>query len=84
VNASKTYVIRGSAKLGGGMSLTKDGPGLLLLNNGSGSYANEFTGPVTINGGTLRVGYSVPAPACTRRWAAHWAPPSSMMAARST
>jgi fibronectin-binding autotransporter adhesin len=50
VNASAlNYNLGGSGKISGPTSLTKSGTGTLTITN-----ANDFTGPVTINAGTLR------------------------------
>lgn len=51
LNASADYVFAGAGKLSGAMSLTKSGAGSLMISN-----ANDFTGPVTITGGTLLAG----------------------------
>ena len=51
VTTSNTYTFAGSGKLSGATGLTKNGPGLLAISN-----ANDFTGNVYVNAGTLRVG----------------------------
>ena len=51
VNASNNYTFAGAGKLSGATGLTKRGAGSLIISN-----ANDFAGPVTINGGILRVG----------------------------
>lgn len=52
------YTFGGNAKLAGPMNLTKSGPGVLILNNGGQNFGNEFTGIITIAGGTVRAGYA--------------------------
>ncbi len=49
VNASKNFTFAGTGNLTGTMSLTKQGSGSLLLNT-----ANDFTGPVNIDGGIVK------------------------------
>jgi autotransporter-associated beta strand protein len=51
VNTTNTYAFAGSGKLSGAASLTKTGAGSLVISN-----ANDFTGSVIVNGGTLKVG----------------------------
>src|SRR5204863_1081851 len=54
VNSSGlNYNLGGGGKISGPTSLTKSGTGTLTITN-----ANDFTGPVTINGGTLRAANS--------------------------
>ena len=52
-NSSLAYTFNGSGKIGGAISLNKQGAGTLVLDN---SGVNDFTGGVTIGGGTLQVG----------------------------
>ena len=49
INAAKPYTFTGPGKLTGPMSLTKFDDGGLIL-----SMANDFTGAITMNGGTLK------------------------------
>jgi autotransporter-associated beta strand protein len=49
INAAKTYTFAGPGKFTGPMSLTKFDDGGLILSN-----ANDFTGPIIMNGGTLK------------------------------
>lgn len=51
VNGSSNYTFAGSGKLSEATGITKNGTGTLLVNN-----ANDFTGQVLINEGTLRAG----------------------------
>jgi fibronectin-binding autotransporter adhesin len=53
VNATNNYNFAGSGKLSGATSLTKSGLGTLAVSN-----ANDFTGPVVVNAGVLKVGNS--------------------------
>ena len=50
-NESASYTISGPGKISGPASILKNGGGTLTL-----SSANDFTGPVTVNAGTLIVG----------------------------
>ncbi len=50
-NTSANYVFSGSGKITGLTGVTKAGSGTLILNDAN----NDFTGPVTVNGGTLGV-----------------------------
>ncbi len=50
VNATNTYTLAGAGKISGVASLTKSGAGVLTV-----STTNDFTGPVAIAGGTLKV-----------------------------
>ena len=51
VNSStRDYAFGGSGRIGGGASIVKNGTSTLAISN-----ANDFTGPVTVNGGTLRL-----------------------------
>ncbi len=52
-NNSLAYTFNGSGKIGGAISLNKQGAGTLVLDN---SGVNDFTGGVAIGGGTLQVG----------------------------
>ncbi len=52
-NSSKTYVFTGPNKITGTTSLNKNGNGLVILTN---SGANDFSGAVNLNAGTLRLG----------------------------
>jgi len=52
-NSALNYTFNGSGSLGGPSGLAKAGSGTLVLDN---SGANNFSGGVTINGGTLQVG----------------------------
>jgi autotransporter-associated beta strand protein len=52
-NSAKTFALVGPGSLTGLMALTKQGPGTLVLDNVG---SNDFTGGVTIGGGTLQVG----------------------------
>lgn len=51
VSSANNYTFAGSGSLGGVMSLTKTGTGIL-----SNNTANSFSGTVAINGGVLRAG----------------------------
>ncbi len=51
--AARLYSISGGGKITGGTGLTKTGTGLLFLGNN-----NDFLGPVSVTGGTLRLGNS--------------------------
>jgi autotransporter-associated beta strand protein len=51
-NSTKNYFLYGSGKITGNTGLTKSGSGVLAIANNAG---HTFTGPVTINGGTLMV-----------------------------
>jgi autotransporter-associated beta strand protein len=50
-NNSANYSFSGSGKITGLTGLTKTGTGMLAITDGN----NDFTGPVTVNGGTLAV-----------------------------
>jgi fibronectin-binding autotransporter adhesin len=50
-NNTANYVFSGSGKITGSTGLTKAGSALLAITDGN----NDFTGPVTVNGGTLAV-----------------------------
>jgi autotransporter-associated beta strand protein len=50
------YTFNGSSKITGQTGLAKSGSGKLILNNGSASNMNDFTGPITINAGILQIG----------------------------
>jgi autotransporter-associated beta strand protein len=52
-NDTRTYTFTGAGKISGPTSLTKDGPGTLIIAN---SGMNDFFGPVSINAGTIQVG----------------------------
>lgn len=52
-NDTRTYTFTGTGKISGPASLTKDGPGTLILAN---SGTNDFFGPVNVNAGTVQVG----------------------------
>lgn len=52
-NDALTYTFTGAGRISGPASLTKDGPGTLILAN---SGTNNFFGPSTINAGTVQVG----------------------------
>jgi fibronectin-binding autotransporter adhesin len=52
-NTNKTYVFNGPGSLSGTTPLVKSGGGLVILTN---SGVNDFSGAITINGGTLRLG----------------------------
>jgi autotransporter-associated beta strand protein len=52
-NTARTYTFGDSGALSGGMVLRKQGPGILVLAH---EGLNDFTGGVTIDGGTLQVG----------------------------
>lgn len=52
-NNALNYTFDGTGKIGGGISLIKQGTGTLTLDN---SGINDFTGGVTIGNGTLQVG----------------------------
>jgi autotransporter-associated beta strand protein len=52
-NDTRTYTFTGAGKISGPTTLTKDGPGTLILAN---SGTNDFFGPVSINTGTVQVG----------------------------
>ena len=52
-NSALTYTFTGGGKIGGAISLLKQGAGTLVLDN---SGINDFTGGTTIAGGTLQVG----------------------------
>ena len=56
VNATKDYAFGGSGSLTGSMSLAKSGSGKLTL-----STANNFTGGVTVTGGTLALTHATAA-----------------------
>ncbi len=49
-NSTKSYTFNGSGHLSGGTGLTKAGSGTLTVAN---DVANDFSGPIAINGGTL-------------------------------
>jgi fibronectin-binding autotransporter adhesin len=51
VNSTQNYVFAGTGKITGGTSLTKAGSGSLTINT-----SNDFTGPITINGGKIILG----------------------------
>ncbi|HWX21540.1 MAG TPA: autotransporter-associated beta strand repeat-containing protein [Candidatus Binatia bacterium] len=53
VNATTNYYFTGSGKLSGNASLTKNGSGTLYITNTGG---NDFTGPITVNAGILKLG----------------------------
>jgi autotransporter-associated beta strand protein len=55
-NDQKTYTFTGPGKLTGATSLTKNGPGTLIL---AGSTTFDHTGGTTINAGTLEIGDGV-------------------------
>jgi fibronectin-binding autotransporter adhesin len=52
-NTSPAYTFNGSGSIGGSTSLLKQGSGTLIVDN---SGNNNFSGGVTISGGTLQVG----------------------------
>ncbi len=52
-NSALTYTFTGIGKLSGPAELTKEGNGILILNN---SAVNEFFGTIAINAGTVQVG----------------------------
>jgi autotransporter-associated beta strand protein len=52
-NDAAIYFFEGPGKISGPTGLTKEGTGLLVLNN---SGTNDFFGPFTINAGTVQVG----------------------------
>jgi autotransporter-associated beta strand protein len=52
-NEAATYTFTGTGKISGPTGLTKDGAGMLILDN---SGTNDFFGPFTINAGTVQVG----------------------------
>jgi autotransporter-associated beta strand protein len=52
-NNAVAYTFGGAGKLSGNGGLTKQGPGTLILAN---SGANDFSGGITISGGTLQIG----------------------------
>ena len=52
-NSSKAYFFGGDGKISGETSLNKNGDGLVILTN---SGANDFSGVININDGTLRLG----------------------------
>ena len=52
-NETATYTFSGPGKISGPTGLTKDGAGVLILNN---SGTNDFFGPLTINAGGVQVG----------------------------
>ncbi len=52
-NNALNYTFNGSGKIDGGISLTKQGTGTLVLDN---TGINDFTGGVTIGNGTLQIG----------------------------
>ncbi len=53
-NTNKTYTFTGSGYLSGSFGgLVKQGPGTLIIDNGG---ANDFTGGLIINGGTVQIG----------------------------
>ena len=52
-NNTKTYGLAGGGILSGETPLTKDGSGTLYITN---TGLNDFTGPISINSGTVRVG----------------------------
>jgi autotransporter-associated beta strand protein len=56
VNAGKDYTFSGPSKITGATGLSKSGSGTLILANGSGGTTNDFSGPITINGGILQIG----------------------------
>ena len=54
VNSStRNYLLGGSGRISGGASIVKSGTSTLAISN-----ANDFTGPVTVNAGTLRLANS--------------------------
>jgi fibronectin-binding autotransporter adhesin len=53
VSSASNYTFSGYYKITGTTGITKSGNGTLIINNSS---ANDFTGTVTINNGTLQVG----------------------------
>jgi fibronectin-binding autotransporter adhesin len=53
VTVSGAYTFAGPGKISGPTGLTKEGAGVLILNN---SGTNDFFGPFVINGGTVQVG----------------------------
>jgi autotransporter-associated beta strand protein len=57
-NTNKNYTLSQtvSGALGGFASLTKNGPGLLVIGSSSGGFANYFTGPINLNQGILQIG----------------------------
>src|SRR6185437_723622 len=55
VNSGTNYTFYGSGSISRSASIVKDGSGTLTISN-----ANTFTGTVTINAGTLRVGVNMP------------------------
>jgi fibronectin-binding autotransporter adhesin len=52
-NTSPAYTLNGSGSIGGSSSLLKQGSGTLIVDN---SGINNFSGGITISGGTLQVG----------------------------
>ena len=52
-NNALNYTFNGSGKIGGGISLNKQGTGTLVLDN---TGVNDFTGGVNIGNGTLQIG----------------------------
>ncbi|HVM51512.1 MAG TPA: autotransporter-associated beta strand repeat-containing protein [Candidatus Acidoferrum sp.] len=50
-NSAVNYAFSGSGKITGGTGITKSGTGILAFTDGN----NDFTGPVTVTGGTLAV-----------------------------
>ena len=53
VSSTNGYTFSGTGKITGGTGLTKSGTNVLTISNSGG---NDFTGNVTINAGTLKVG----------------------------
>ncbi len=51
-NSTKDYTVSGAGKISGSASLTKTGTGKVIIANTGG---NDFTGLVTINGGSLQL-----------------------------
>ena len=52
-NRAKLFTFADAGNFTGAMTLTKNGPGTLILDN---SGSNDFTGGVVISGGTLQIG----------------------------
>jgi fibronectin-binding autotransporter adhesin len=61
VSASSNYVFQGAGKISGATGVTKSGPGTLTLGG-----TNDFTGPLTINGGTVKAGVNPQLPVGAR------------------
>ena len=52
----KNYTFSGMGKITGAAGLAKSGTGTVILKNGSAGNVNDFSGPITINGGVLQIG----------------------------